>query len=148
LDMLNHDSSIKSLVCVNGAKPFLLEVNSKLIFGGSNNTAAKDDKNKLGKAPAYLVIEPKGLVDNIFNQLSLISLRRAMATTSEMKNLSEWDGVGKMMDCNELETFALIAGELEEALFDAKSGAKEAKAMNDASVASYLRGREKTLEKG
>jgi len=53
-----------------------------------------------------------------------------------------------MTDRNELETFALIAGELEEALYNTKSGAKEAEAMNDASVASYLRGREKTLEKG
>jgi hypothetical protein len=208
LDMLNHDSSVKTSARVDGAERFLLEVDSKSIFGGSddNNAAAKqpaDWKDQLmsmlggssqgssaykpggevfvsygdfdnmetlcnygfvaennvantetfrvrlmGKAPAYLVIEPKGSVDNFYNQLSLIDLRRAMATTSEMENLSEWDGVGKMTDRNELETFALIAGELEEALYDAKSGAKEAEAMNDASVASYLRGREKTLEKG
>jgi hypothetical protein len=54
-----------------------------------------------------------------------------------------------MSDRNEVEVFALIAGELEEALYDAKTGAEEAEAMSDDSiVANYLRGRQTTLEKG
>lgn len=103
----------------------------------------------MGKAPAYLVVDPNGSIDNMFNQLSLADLRVALATPKEMEALDEnWNGMGKISDKNEVEVFALIAGELEEALYDAKCGAKEAEIKGDLLVASYLKGRQKTLEKG
>ena len=42
----------------------------------------------------------------------------------------------------------MVAGELEEALYDAKSGAEQAAQKGDTIVANYLRGRQKTLERG
>jgi hypothetical protein len=100
------------------------------------------------KAPVGLIVDSTGSMDNIFNQMSLTDLRVNLATPSELESLTEdYDG-GKMSDRNEVEVFALIAGELEEALYDAKAGAKEAEAMNDSTVANYLRGRQATLEKG
>jgi hypothetical protein len=102
----------------------------------------------MGKGSQCLVVDPKGSIDNIFNQLSLTDLRVYLSTPSELESLENYNGMGKMSDSNEVEVFALVAGELEEALYDAKSGAEEAEAMNDALVASYLRGRQATLEKG
>lgn len=103
----------------------------------------------LGKAPAYMLVDSSGSIDNMLNQLSLADLRVALATPEEMKWLEEnWDGMSKISDKNNVEVFALIAGELEEALYDARNGAEQAHAMGDALVANYLRGRQKTLEKG
>jgi hypothetical protein len=103
----------------------------------------------LGKATAFLVVESNGSVDNMINQLSLADLRVALATPAEKESLKEnWKGIGQISERNDVEVFALIAGELEEALYDAKKGAEEAARMGDDIVASYLRGRERTLEKG
>jgi hypothetical protein len=103
----------------------------------------------LGKAPSYLVVDSTGSIDTLINQLSLTDLRVAVATPEEITWMEEnWDGMSKISDKNDLEVFALIAGEIEEALYDTRNGADEAKAKGDALVASYLRGRQKTLEKG
>lgn len=104
----------------------------------------------LGKAPSYLVVDySTGSIDTLINQLSLADLRVALATSEEMQWIEEnWDGMSKISDKNNVEVFALIAGEIEEALYDAKKGADEAQVLGDALVASYLRGRQKTLEKG
>ena len=103
----------------------------------------------LGKAPVGLVVDSTGSLDNIFNAMSLTDLRVNLATPDEMQSLPEdYDGLSKMSDRNEIEVFALVAGELEEALYDAKAGAMEAETMNDPLVANYLRGRQVTLEKG
>lgn len=103
----------------------------------------------MGKAPVGLVIDSVGSIDNIYNAMSLTDLRVNLATPNELESLPEdYDGISKMTDRNELEVFALIAGELEEALYDAKAGAKEAEATNDDIAASYLRGRQATLQKG
>lgn len=104
----------------------------------------------MGKAPAFLVVDPKGSVDNIINQMSLTDLRVALATPEELDSLEEmgWSGMGKMTDRNEVEVFALVAGELEEALYDAKAGAEEAERRGETAVALYLKGRQNTLERG
>lgn len=103
----------------------------------------------LGKATSFLVVDSKGSIDNMINQLSLADLRVAVATPAEIETLEEtWNGMGKISKRNDIEVFALIAGELEEALYDAKNGADEATMKGDDLVANYLRGRQKTLEKG
>jgi len=104
----------------------------------------------MGKGPAYLVVGSDGSIDSMINQLSLTDFRLALASPAEIESLDEnnWDGIGKISERNDIEVFALIAGELEEALYDAKNGADEAKAMGDDLVTSYLRGRQNTLEKG
>ena len=103
----------------------------------------------MGKAPIGLVVDQNCSLDNVYNQFSLTDLRVNLATQSEMESLPpDYDGTSKMSDRNELEVFALIAGELEEALYDAKAGAQEAETMGDSLVASYLKGRQSTLEAG
>jgi hypothetical protein len=122
-----------------------------------------------GKGPVYLVVDPDGCIDNIFNQLSLTDLRVALATAEEMDALEEreLDGMAPISERNELEVFALIAGELDEALYDTEIGANEATYTEngdydteigageatytengDVLVASYLRGRQRILNKG
>ncbi len=122
-------------------------------YGFVDETNASNMENfrvrMMGKATAYLAVDSKGSIDNMINQLSLADLRVALATPDEMNWLEEnWNGMDKISDKNDVEVFALIAGELEEAMYDAQNGADEAVAMEDFIVASYLRGRQKTLEKG
>jgi hypothetical protein len=102
----------------------------------------------MGKASQSLVVDSKGTIDNIYNQISLTDLRVNLATQEELESLEDYSGLGPISDKNEIEVFALIAGELEEALYDAEKGAEEAEAINDDVVASYLRGRCVTLTKG
>jgi len=99
----------------------------------------------MGTKPTLLVVDNKGTIDNIFNTMSLDSLRMSLASPSE---LEEYDGVGTISDGNEEEMYALIAGELEEAVYDAKAGAAEAELKGDLLVSMYLQGRERTLESG
>lgn len=106
----------------------------------------------MGKGPAYLVVEQDGKIDTMFNRASLAEFRLALATSEELERLekNDWDGIEPISEKNDIEVFALIAGELEEALYDAKIGANEAGNAEkpDELVASYLRGRQRTLEKG
>ena len=103
----------------------------------------------MGKAPAFLVVDPDGSIDNMINQLSLTDLRVALATPEEIESLQEnWNGMDPISESNDVEVFALCAGELEEALYDAKAGADVAAEMGDKIVESYLRGRQRTLENG
>lgn len=103
----------------------------------------------MGKAPAFLVVDPDGSIDNMINQLSLTDLRVALATPEEVESLKEnWNGMDPISKSNDVEVFALCAGELEEALYEAKDGADLAAEMGDPLVESYLRGRQRTLEKG
>jgi len=99
----------------------------------------------MGTKPTLLVVDNKGTIDNIFNTMSLDSLRMSLASPSE---LEEYDGVGTISDGNEEEMYALIAGELEEAVYDAKAGAAEAEVRGDLLVSMYLQGRKRTLESG
>lgn len=105
------------------------------------------------EAPTYLVVTNQdGSIDNMINQRSLTKLRVAFASTEETETLehNKWDGMGSISKDNDREIFGLIAGELEEALYDAKTGADEANntEIGDTLAAAYLRGRQKTLEKG
>ena len=103
----------------------------------------------LGKATSYLLVNSNGSINNMSNQLSLTDLRITLATPPEIEALEgNWNGMGNISKRNDIEVFGLIAGELEEALYDAKAGADEATMKGDDLVASYLRGRQKTLEKG
>lgn len=99
----------------------------------------------MGSGPAILVVDNDGNIDNLFNTMSLDSLRRSLAIAEE---LEEYKGSGKISDRNEVEMFALIAGELEEAAYDAKKGVTEAELRKDLLVARYLRERQRTLQLG
>jgi hypothetical protein len=95
--------------------------------------------------PAILIVDPEGNIDNLFNTISLNSLRSSLATAEE---LEEYKGSGRMSDRNEVEVFALIAGELDEAIDDSKEGVAQAELQEDVLVARYLRERQRTLELG
>lgn len=99
----------------------------------------------MGSKPFLLVVDNQGEIDNIFNTMTLDSLRLSLASPSE---LEEYDGTGTISDRNEEEVYALIAGELEEAVFDAKAGIVEAELRGDMLVEMYLKGRHRTLETG
>ena len=99
----------------------------------------------MGTKPALLVVDTQGTIDNIFNTMSLDSLRLSLATPSELK---EYDGSGAISDRNDEEMYALVAGELEEAIYEAKSGIAEAEIRGDILVSTYLQGRHRTLESG
>eukprot|EP00536_Pseudo-nitzschia_multiseries_P008575 jgi/Psemu1/287891/fgenesh1_pg.219_\ len=99
----------------------------------------------MGTKPTLLVVDNQGSIDNLFNTMSLDSLRLSLATPSE---LEEYDGIGTISDRNEEEMYALIAGELEEAVYDAKAGISEAELRGDMLISMYLKGRSRTLEAG
>ena len=99
------------------------------------------------RGPAILIVDSEGTIDNLFNTMSLDALRLSLATPEEIESYKE-KKTGMISEPNEEETFALIAGELEEAVYDAKAGAKEAEAKNDVLVARYLKERHRTLSKG
>lgn len=99
----------------------------------------------MGLDPTLLVVDTQGAIDNMFNTMSLDALRLSLASPSE---LEEYDGSGKISDRNEEEMYALIAGELEEAAYDAKAGITEAEIRGDTLVSTYLKGRHRTLELG
>ena len=58
------------------------------------------------------------------------------------------DDDGKISERNEIEVYALVAGELDEAAYQAKQGISEADDRKDAVVKAYLQGRYQTLQKG
>lgn len=99
----------------------------------------------MGSGPAILVVDSEGTIDNLFNTMSLNALRISLALPSE---LEDYNGSGKISGRNEIEMYALIAGELEEAVYEAKSGVAEAKILDDQLVGVYLEARRQTLEKG
>ena len=99
----------------------------------------------MGLDPTLLVVDNQGAIDNMFNTMSLDALRLSLASPSE---LEEYDGTGEISDRNEEEVYALIAGELEEAVYDAKAGIAEADLRGDTLVSVYLKGRHRTLELG
>ncbi|KAG7346738.1 hypothetical protein IV203_005807 [Nitzschia inconspicua] len=98
-----------------------------------------------GSGPAILIVDNEGTIDNLFNTMSLDALRKILATSEELEG---YNGSGKISQRNEVEVFALIAGELEEAAYDSKMGVAEAESQNDALVAKYFRERQRTLEMG
>jgi len=102
----------------------------------------------MGSEPALLAVDNQGEIDNMFNTMSLDSMRLSLATPSELEELEEYDGSGKISDRNEEEIFALISGELQEAVYDAKAGVEEAEIRGDKLVSTYLQGRQRTLESG
>jgi hypothetical protein len=97
--------------------------------------------------PATIVVDDTGSMDNMFNQLTLSSLRLNLATIDELEELKMYAQGAKISDKNELEVYALIGGELEEAVYEAQNGIKEAEEVNDALAAAYLAGRKATLQK-
>ena len=99
----------------------------------------------MGLDPTLLVVDNQGCIDNMFNTMSLDALRLSLASPSE---LEEYEGTGQISDQNEEEVMALIAGELEEAVYDANAGAEEATLRGDTLVSMYLKGRHRTLELG
>lgn len=77
--------------------------------------------------------------------LSMSTLRQTLATTDELEAINEGDlMVPFLTNRNEMEVYALIAGYLEEAIYESKMGAST----DDDVVASYLRGRVATLQVG
>jgi hypothetical protein len=99
----------------------------------------------MGSGPANVVVDSEGKIDNLFNTMSLDAIRTSLARPHE---LEDYKGNGKISDRNEIETYALIAGELEEAAYEAKSGAAEAAILGDQLAKTYLEARRQTLEKG
>ncbi len=99
----------------------------------------------MGLDPTLLVVDNQGAIDNMFNTMSLDALRLSLASPSE---LEDYEGTGQISDRNEEEMYALIAGELDEAAYDAKTGIAEAELRGDMLVATYLKGRHRTLELG
>jgi len=99
----------------------------------------------MGTKPTILIVDSQGLIDNIFNMMSLELLRVSLASRIE---LEKYEGTGKISEGNEIEMYALIAGELEEAVYDATSGVEEAKLRDDSLVSTYLQGRQRTLQSG
>jgi hypothetical protein len=113
----------------------------------SNIEQVKVRSLAMGTKPTILIVDSQGSIDNIFNMMSLDSLRVSLASTSELEKY-EGEGSGKISEANEIEMYALIAGELEEAVYDATAGAKEAKLRDDLLLSTYLQGRQRTLECG
>lgn len=95
--------------------------------------------------PAILIVNDQGSIDNLFNTMSLNALRMSLAVPEELESFK---GSGTISNRNEVEMYALVAGELEEAVYDAKRGVAEAKAKNDKLVTAYLEGRRRTLQRG
>lgn len=106
------------------------------------------------KAPVFIVVDSSGSIDNIYNQMSLDSLRFNLMTEQEKIDLQnksaedDSDDDGKISERNEIEVYALVAGELDEAAYQAKQGISEADDRKDAVVKAYLQGRYQTLQKG
>lgn len=109
------------------------------------------------KAPVFMIVDSSGSIDNVYNQMSLDSLRFNLMTEQEktdLQNKSADDGNddndddGKISERNEMEVYALIAGELDEAAYQARQGISEAADRNDNLVKAYLQGRYTTLQKG
>jgi hypothetical protein len=98
-----------------------------------------------GGGPAILIVDSTGAVDNLFNTMSLDALRLSLANPDELKS---YEGTGKISDRNEIEVFALVVGELDEAIYETKQGIAEAKERKDDLVVSYLEGRRRTLQMG
>merc|ERR1712161_112544 len=86
----------------------------------------------MGK-PTILIVDSQGLIDNIFNMMTLELLRVSLGSRIE---LEKYEGAGKISEENEIEMYALIAGELEEAVYDATTGVEEAKLRDDSLVES------------
>jgi hypothetical protein len=99
-----------------------------------------------GGGPAILVVDSDGGVDNLFNTMSLDALRLSLATQPD--ELKDYKGSGIISDRNEIEMYALIVGELDEAIYETKQGLVAAKARKDDLVVSYLEGRRRTLQQG
>jgi len=99
----------------------------------------------MGTKPTILIVDSQGSIDNIFNMMTLELLRVSLASRIE---LEKYEGAGKISEENEIEMYALIAGELEEAVYDATTGVEEAKLRDDSLVSTYLQGRQRTLQSG
>jgi hypothetical protein len=97
--------------------------------------------------PAILIVDNEGSIDNLFNTMSLDALRLSLATPEELESYKKKKS-NIISEPNEEEMYALIAGELEEAVYDAKAGAAEAETKKDALVARYLKERHRTLSSG
>ena len=98
--------------------------------------------NLLGQKPLAFTVDSSGSIDNMLNQASFSALFQYIATTYSPKN-SQTPTISKK---EEMEAWALICGELEEAAYQSSAGAREAKQANDKVVARYLDGRAKTLQ--
>lgn len=97
--------------------------------------------------PAILIVDSEGSIDNLFNTMSLDALRLSLATPEDLESYKD-KKTRTISEPNEEEMYALIAGELEEAVYDAKTGTKEAEIKNDVLVARYLKERHRTLSSG
>ena len=97
----------------------------------------------LGQKPLPFVVDSAGSIDNIFNQASFSTLFLNIATTFEVESSSHMPRISKR---DEMEAYAFICGELEEASYQSKCGTKEAEERKDALVATYLSERSITLD--
>jgi hypothetical protein len=100
----------------------------------------------LGQQPLTFLVEKDGSIDHVINEMNVLKLRLNLATTAELESLQPGGQLGMISKRNEVEVYALIAGELEEACYQSKSGTKEAEERQDDLIASYLRERKMCLE--
>lgn len=175
LDMINHDSSVKTSAEIVDGDLFLniaeenipqqsgvfdmfqpqqevfisygdftnLQTLIQYGFCAENNpfNAESFKISVLGQGSITATVFSNGSID----PLSMSTLRQTLATTDEMEGVSEGSLMVPFLSVrNEVEVYALIAGYLEEALYESKVGSST----DDLIVASYLKGRVTTLQIG
>ena len=99
---------------------------------------------------AYMiVVDESGSIDNVYNQACLSSIRMNLAKMNRSLDRQVQESeAAKISERNEEEAYALISGEIEEALYSAKTGVVHAEESKDMLVVQYLQGRLASLEKG
>lgn len=126
-----------------------LETLSNYGFVGRNGCNTETFQVRmLGQKPLTFLVDKDGSIDNMINEMNLSKLRLNLATTAELASLPPGGQLGMISKRSEVEVYALIAGELEEACYQSKSGTKEAEERQDDLVVSYLRERRMSLERG
>jgi len=111
----------------------------------------------IGRQPVPATVSGIAYDGAVVDPLSLGTLRRYLATAEELETIGRFDGVdgaggGPMVPFvskrNEMETYGLISGFLEEALEDGRRSAERATRSGDVLASNYLLGRVATLERG
>lgn len=172
LDMLNHDPSVGTSARVTDEGELQLDVDKSfgagseifisydrltnldtLVNYGFVSTANPDNvecvvARMMRQPPVPLAVEADGSI----SFAALAPLREILATPEEIDRVRE-DGEGDagllafavpVSDRNEEEVMALVAAAVDDALYEARSGAESAK--DDALVAAYLTERARTME--
>ena len=170
LDMLNHDGSVRTSASIAVGELFL-QVHCSfaagnevfISYGDLTNLdtlwdygfVTADNPYNAETVEVQIIRQPSLKVtvaaDGSIQNSALTSLRRYLATTKEVdEQRQSGDNIlafsKPISERNEMEVFAFLATELNEAATEAKSGAREAE--EDDLVRTYLHERSKTLQKG